>query len=33
MEVIGLEKFKSSLGFGMLIHGTAQAIFFPVAGI
>lgn len=32
MEVIGPEKFKSSLGFGTLVHGTSIAVFFPVAG-
>jgi hypothetical protein len=33
MEVIGPEKFKSSLGFGQLVHGATIAIFFPVTGI
>ncbi|XP_045200121.2 uncharacterized protein LOC123554208 [Mercenaria mercenaria] len=33
MEVIGPEKFKSSLGFGTLVHGTSIAVFFPVAGL
>ncbi|XP_045200512.2 monocarboxylate transporter 12-like [Mercenaria mercenaria] len=33
MEVIGPEKFKSSLGFGTLVHGTSIAVFFPIAGL
>lgn len=33
MDVIGPEKFKSSLGFGTLVHGTSIAVFFPIAGM
>lgn len=33
MDVIGPEKFKSSLGFGTLVHGTSIAVFFPIAGL
>ena len=33
IEVIGPEKFKSSLGFVTVIHGTSIAVFFPIAGI
>ncbi|KAH3807799.1 monocarboxylate transporter 12-B-like [Dreissena polymorpha] len=33
IEVIGVEKFKKSLGFGALVHGTAIAIIFPVTGL
>ncbi|XP_052785078.1 monocarboxylate transporter 12-like [Mya arenaria] len=33
MDVIGVDKFKQSLGFGTLVHGVSVAIFFPVAGL
>ncbi|XP_045175751.2 uncharacterized protein LOC123536544 isoform X2 [Mercenaria mercenaria] len=32
LEVMGPEKFKSSLGFGTLVSGASSAIFFPVTG-
>ena len=31
-EHIGMERFKSALGFIGMIHGATMALFFPVTG-
>lgn len=32
IDVIGMGKFQSSLGFVTLVHGISIAIFFPISG-